>query len=155
MKKESDLVKRTAGISAEELEDDSKLEKRLRNTIQTNLNNLLRAANMTQRQLSELLGVATGTLNGYVKGSALPGIAVIVKLCSLKEFERFEMSVESFVMGFIDFNKMNHEAAPPVAEDRRPAPEGSEQTRCSDHVGNYYCYIYKNSNNYRSSKDTV
>ena len=146
MKNESEIVRRRVGISAEELADDSKLEERLRNTIQTNLNKLLRAANMTQRQLSELLGIATGTLNGYVKGSALPGIAVIVKLCSLKEFERFNLSVESFVMGFIDFDKMEREAAPPVPEDRRPVPEGSEHTRYLDHVGNYYCYIYNRYN---------
>ena len=58
-------------------------EESIRSVICGNLNRLLNERRMTQKELSDFMGVSASTVNDWVRGKKIPRMDNVNKLCSI------------------------------------------------------------------------
>lgn len=88
-------------------------EESIRSVICGNLNRLLRQRKMTQKELSEYMGVSASTVNDWVRGKKIPRMDKVDKLCSIFGVSREEI--------LYDHSSRTN----PVATPAPPAPQKS------------------------------
>lgn len=88
-------------------------EESIRSVICGNLNRLLHQRKMTQKELSEYMGVSASTVNDWVRGKKIPRMDKVDKLCSIFGVSREEI--------LYDHSSRTNPAAAPAP----PAPQKS------------------------------
>ena len=66
-------------------------EESIRSVICGNLNRLLNERRMTQKELSDFMGVSASTVNDWVRGKKIPRMDKVDKLCSIFGVSREEI----------------------------------------------------------------
>lgn len=89
-------------------------EESIRSVICGNLNRLLHQRKMTQKELSEYMGVSASTVNDWVRGKKIPRMDKVDKLCSIFGVSREEI--------LYDHSSRTN----PVAAPAPPAPQKSD-----------------------------
>lgn len=99
-------------------------EESIRSVICENLNRLLRQRKMTQKELSEYMGVSASTVNDWVRGKKIPRMDKVDKLCSIFGVSREEI--------LYDHSSRTNPAASPAP----PAPQKSDGLPERDRTAN-------------------
>lgn len=92
-------------------------EESIRSVICGNLNRLLHQRRMTQKELSDYMGVSASTVNDWVRGKKIPRMDKVDKLCSIFGVSREEI--------LYDHSSRTNPAssAPPVPQKSDGLPE--------------------------------
>ena len=90
-------------------------EESIRSVICGNLNRLLHQRRMTQKELSEYMGVSASTVNDWVRGKKIPRMDKVDKLCSIFGVSREEILYD------------NSSRTNPASAPAPPAPQKSGQ----------------------------
>ena len=99
-------------------------EESIRSVICGNLNRLLHQRKMTQKELSEYMGVSASTVNDWVRGKKIPRMDKVDKLCSIFGVSREEI--------LYDHSSRTN----PVAAPAPPAPQKSDGLPERDRTAN-------------------
>ena len=99
-------------------------EESIRSVICGNLNRLLHQRKMTQKELSEYMGVSASTVNDWVRGKKIPRMDKVDKLCSIFGVSREEI--------LYDHSSRTNPAAAPAP----PAPQKSDGLPERDRTAN-------------------
>lgn len=89
-------------------------EESIRSVICGNLNRLLHQRRMTQKELSEYMGVSASTVNDWVRGKKIPRMDKVDKLCSIFGVSREEILYD------------NSSRTNPASAPAPPAPQKSD-----------------------------
>jgi len=98
-------------------------EESIRSVICGNLNRLLHQRRMTQKELSDYMGVSASTVNDWVRGKKIPRMDKVDKLCSIFGVSREEI--------LYDHSSRTNPASPAP-----PAPQKSEGLPERDRTAN-------------------
>lgn len=71
--------------------NSEEFEESVSTTVAKNLSHILRSKNMTQLELSELMGVSTATVSNWCNGIKLPRMDKIDKLCTILSINRSDL----------------------------------------------------------------
>ena len=88
-------------------------EESIRSVICGNLNRLLHQRRMTQKELSDYMGVSASTVNDWVRGKKIPRMDKVDKLCSIFGVSREEILYD-------------HSSRTNPASSAPPAPQKSD-----------------------------
>ena len=98
-------------------------EESIRSVICWNLNRLLHQRRMTQKELSDYMGVSASTVNDWVRGKKIPRMDKVDKLCSIFGVSREEI--------LYDHSSRTNPASPAP-----PAPQKSDGLPERDRTAN-------------------
>ena len=98
-------------------------EESIRSVICGNLNRLLHQRRMTQKELSDYMGVSASTVNDWVRGKKIPRMDKVDKLCSIFGVSREEI--------LYDHSSRTNPASPAP-----PAPQKSDGLPERDRTAN-------------------
>lgn len=93
-------------------------EESIRSVICGNLNRLLHQRKMTQKELSEYMGVSASTVNDWVRGKKIPRMDKVDKLCSI-----FGVSREEILYDHSNRTNPASAPAPPAPQKSGGLPE--------------------------------
>lgn len=98
-------------------------EESIRSVICGNLNRLLHQRRMTQKELSDYMGVSASTVNDWVRGKKIPRMDKVDKLCSIFGVSREEILYD-------------HSSRTNPASSAPPAPQKSDGLPERDRTAN-------------------
>ena len=98
-------------------------EESIRSVICGNLNRLLHQRRMTQKELSDYMGVSASTVNDWVRGKKIPRMDKVDKLCSIFGVSREEILYD-------------HSSRTNPASSAPPAPQKSSSLSERDRTAN-------------------
>ena len=99
-------------------------EESIRSVICGNLNRLLHQRRMTQKELSDYMGVSASTVNDWVRGKKIPRMDKVDKLCSIFGVSREEILYD------------NSSRTNPASAPDPPAPQKSDGLPERDRTAN-------------------
>lgn len=112
----------------------AELERRVWQTVSGNLHALIDASGLSQREFSEITGIAPATLSGYLKDDSehfkIPPVSYIVNLCRHERFRGFNLDVGDFIN-----RRLTFVSGAGAVDDSIPGRDS--------YTGCYYSYFYK------------
>lgn len=130
--------------------NEADIDKFLLDTVSRNLKGLMDALGMNQKQFAEMMGVAEGTISGYLQGSAtrgkngktgtgtLPSVSFLYRLISKDKVKPLQLTLDTLMDEHFDpVSIMKKKTAIPTMY---VGDAGHK-----DFLGNYYCYYFDTS----------